>query len=107
MEKKILLAVDDSIHSKHAIQYAARMSSVVGDPTYTLFHVQPTISQFLLEEAETDLKARAGLKKVIRKNSDEAQALLEKYKGQMVRMGIADKHIDIDGKEFRKSLGQK
>jgi hypothetical protein len=46
MVKKILLAVDDSIHSRHAVQYAVRMSSVVKDVTWTLFHVQPTIVIF-------------------------------------------------------------
>jgi hypothetical protein len=30
MEKKILLAVDDSIHSKNAVRYAARISSMEG-----------------------------------------------------------------------------
>ncbi|UCG80128.1 MAG: universal stress protein [Desulfobacterales bacterium] len=95
MEKKILLAVDDSIHSRHAIQYAVRMSSVAIDLTFTLFHVQPTISQFLLEEAKTGFKARAELKKVIRKNAQNAQGILEKYKAEMVRTGIVDKRIDV------------
>ena len=40
MEKKILLAVDDSIHSKHAVQYAVMMSSVVKELTYTLFNIK-------------------------------------------------------------------
>jgi nucleotide-binding universal stress UspA family protein len=95
VEKKILLAVDDSIHSKHAVQYAVMMSSVVKDLTYTLFNVQPTISQFLLDEATTDFKTRAVLKSVIRKNAESARALLEKYKAQMVRTGIADELIDV------------
>jgi nucleotide-binding universal stress UspA family protein len=95
MEKKILLAVDGSIHSKHAIQYAVRMSSVVRDFTCTLLHVQPAISQFLLDEARTDFKAQDELKKVIRRNAEDAQSMLEKYKAQMVRMGIADKRIDM------------
>ena len=38
VEKKILLAVDDSVHSRHAIEYAVRMSSVAEDFTWTLFH---------------------------------------------------------------------
>lgn len=95
MEKKILLAVDGSIHSKHAIQYAVRMSSVVKDFTCTLLHVQPSISQFLLDEARTDFKAQDELKKVIRRNAEDARSMLEKYKAQMVRMGIADKRIDM------------
>jgi len=51
MKKKILLAVDDSIHSADAIKYAVRMSLPVKDVSYTLFHVQPTISQYLLDKA--------------------------------------------------------
>ena len=95
MEKKILLAVDGSIHSRHAVHYAVRMSSVVRDFTCTLLHIQPCLSQFLLDEARTDFKAKAELKKVIRRNAEDAQSMLEKYKAQMVRMGIADKRIDV------------
>jgi nucleotide-binding universal stress UspA family protein len=95
VEKKILLAVDDSVHSRNAIQYAVRMSSVVKDFTWTLFHVQPSISQFLLDEAETDRKAKAELKKIIRKNAESAQAILEKYKAQMTGTGVAEKRISV------------
>jgi nucleotide-binding universal stress UspA family protein len=95
MDRKILLVVDGSIHSTHAVTYAVRISSVVQDLTYTLFYVQPTISQFLLDEAETDLKVRAELKRVIRKNAEFARRLLEKHKTRMVGMGIAEKRIEI------------
>ena len=95
MEKKILLAVDGSIHSRHAVQYAVRTSSVVKDFTCTLLHVQPSISQFLLDEARTDFKAKAQLKKVLRKNAEDAQSMLEKYRARMVGMGVADKRIDV------------
>jgi len=103
VEKKILLAVDDSVHSRHAVEYAVRISSVVKDFTWTLFHVQPSISQFLLDEAKTDLKARAELNKITRENARVAQGILEKYKAQMVRMGIADKRIAVATRP--KSLG--
>ncbi len=46
VERKILVAVDDSIHSRHAVQYAVRMSSVVKGVAWTLFHVQPPIVIF-------------------------------------------------------------
>lgn len=95
MNKKILLAVDGSIHSTHAVEYAVRISSVVQDLSYTLFHVQPTVSQFLLDEAETNLKARADLRKVIRKNAEFAQGILEKHKSRMVGIGIDAKRIEI------------
>ncbi len=94
MDKKILLVVDGSIHSIHAVTYAVRISSVVQDLTYMLFYVQPTISQFLLDEAETDLKVRAELKRVIRKNTQFARDVLEKHKTRMVGMGIAEQRIE-------------
>jgi len=94
VDKKILLAVDGSIHSTNAVKYAARISAIVSDLTYTLFHVQPTLSQYLLDEADTDLKARAELKKIIQKNTDLAQEVLEKHKAKMVRMGISEERIE-------------
>jgi nucleotide-binding universal stress UspA family protein len=95
MEKKILLALDKSIHSKYALRYSVEMSSVIKGLTYSLFHTQPTVSQFLKDEAKTDVKAKADLKKAIRKNTDEAQSLLEEYKAQMIGMGIAEKDITV------------
>ena len=95
VDKKILLVVDGSIHSTHAVAYAARISSVVRELTYTLFHVQPTVSQFLLDEAETNLKARTDLRSVIRKNNEYARGILEKHKTRMVGMGIAEKRVEI------------
>ena len=96
MEKKILLAVDGSIYSTHAVEYGVRISSVVKALTYTLFFVQPTLSQYLIDEAEADLGAQAELKKLIRKNAAMARDILEKHKARMVRMGIAEKRIDTD-----------
>ena len=52
MDKKILLAVDDSLHSKEAVKYAVAISSTVKDLHYVLFHVQPVISHYLLDEAQ-------------------------------------------------------
>ena len=99
MDKKILLVVDDSIHSTHAVTYAVRTSSLVQDLTYTLFYVQPSISQFLLDEAETDLKVRTELRRVTRKNAEFARGLLEKHKTRMVGMGIPEKRIETATQE--------
>jgi len=95
VKKKILVALDDSIHSKQAIEYAVEMSSVVEDLAFTLFHVQPTISLFLLDEAKADLRAKSKLEAVIRKNAKDAKEMLEKYKARMVRMGISENRIDV------------
>jgi nucleotide-binding universal stress UspA family protein len=94
MSKKFLIAVDDSIHSKSAIKYACNISASVKEASYTLLHIQPMISQYLLDEARQDFAAEAELKKVIKKNSEAGESLLEKYKKQMVRLGVAEQHID-------------
>jgi len=94
MDKKILLAVDDSIHSKNAVKYAARISSLANNLSYTLFNVQPTISQYILDDAKKDARVSAELSKIKRKNAKEAESVLEKYKTQMINLGIKEQHVD-------------
>jgi nucleotide-binding universal stress UspA family protein len=95
MQKKILLAVDDSIYSKYAIVYAAKMASITSRLNYTLFHVLPTISQYIVEEAKIDFQAKVELGKIMRKNQEKALRFLRNYKEQMVNMGIKEERIDI------------
>ena len=95
MEKKILMAVDDSIHSNQSLRYATKMFSGSKDVTFTLFHEQPMISQYLVQEARTNSKAYASLKKVITKNTAEAQMLIEKQKEWMIKKGVSDKRIEM------------
>ena len=45
MQKKILVAVDDSTPSRQAVEYAGRMAGIIPELGVTLFHVQPPISQ--------------------------------------------------------------
>ena len=96
MEKKIMIAVDDSRHSKNAVRYAAGIHEVLKDMEFTLMHVQPTISQYLLDEAKKSPQAYTELEKVNRKNADTAHHLLEKYKGQMTVLGIAEADIHLE-----------
>jgi nucleotide-binding universal stress UspA family protein len=104
VEKKVLLAVDDSLHSKNAVDYAVRVGAFARDLSYTLFYVQPSISQFLLEEARTSSQANAELKKVIRKNTAAARGILEKLKEQMVRSGVDAARIELETEP--KALGR-
>ncbi len=52
MERKIMLAVDDSTDSTQAIDYAVRMSSKIHNLQYVLFHIHPMISQYIQDEAK-------------------------------------------------------
>jgi nucleotide-binding universal stress UspA family protein len=95
MEKKILIAVDDSRHSENALRYAATLYETAHDATFVLLHVQPTISQYLLDEARIKPGASAQLKKLMKKNNQSAQTLLEKYKALLTSRGVADTDIDL------------
>lgn len=95
MEKKILVAVDNSQHTKHAVEYAVAMSPQVNALTFTLFHGQPVISQFLLDEAKKDKQADVALKKLVRRNAKASEELLGCHKAEMVRLGIPERAIDV------------
>jgi nucleotide-binding universal stress UspA family protein len=95
MQKKILVAIDDSHHSRQAVDYAARMKSLVPGLGCTLFHIQPAISQFLLDEAQRSGQAQAKLNRMAARNAEASRALLAKYKDLLVRAGMAETAIDL------------
>lgn len=95
MQRHLLLAVDDSISSKNAIQYVVRISSLVKDISYTLIHIQPPISLFLEDEAKTSIKAQMAIEKIKEKNAKHAKEILEKCKTRMTEMGVAADRIQV------------
>ena len=95
MQKKILLAVDDSRHSRRAIHYAVHVSSFVKNLHYVLFHVQPAISLFLMDEAKKSLTAKSELDNVLKKNDQSARRLLESYRDKMAQMEIVPDRIEM------------
>lgn len=103
MKRKILVAVDDSFHSKHCIRYLATMASVLPSLHFTLVHVQPGISQFLIDDAKRNMKAKVELKKIQKRNQGAAEALLDGIRTQMAKSGIdADR---IQTQTLAKNLG--
>ena len=95
MQKKILVSVDDSRHSKNALQYAVGASAYIPKLHYVLFHVQPMISLFLQDEAKKNMKTRLEVEKLLKKNDESARRLLEDMKNEMVRLGIDEDRIEI------------
>lgn len=91
--KKIMIAVDDSLHSKNAVRYAGHISVWVKNMSYVLFHVQPRLSQYLEDEARINSKSRNQLNQIKAKNLEASQQLLDQYKSQMVQTGIEENQI--------------
>jgi len=95
MQKKILVAIDDSSHSRQAVDYAARMKTLIPGLGFTLLHIQPPVSQFLLDEAKRSSQAQTELNRAAARNAEAARGLLAKYKDLMVRAGVPDAEIDL------------
>jgi len=95
MEKKILVAVDTSNHSEKAVQYAAEIYDTLKDVKFTLMHVQPAISEYILDEAKKSPGAQTELAKVMRKNNDASQQLLDKLRQKLTGAGVSASGIEI------------
>jgi nucleotide-binding universal stress UspA family protein len=70
------------------------MGSIIQDLSYTLLNVQPTISDYIVKEANTNKKARAALRDARSKNEEAATKLLAECRSQMIGKGIDEKCID-------------
>ena len=99
MEKRILIAVDGSVYSRKAMEYAAGMGSIVKNINYTLLHVHPKVSEYLLEDAKKDPNAMATLRKVTKKNQEDSIRLLDESKNIMVKADIAEDRIETISQE--------
>jgi nucleotide-binding universal stress UspA family protein len=95
MQKKILVAIDDSTPSRQAVDYAGRMRELIPGLSFTLFHVQPAISQFLVDEAKRSGKAQAELKAIAACNAEASRGLLAKYRGMLMRAGVTELEVEL------------
>ncbi len=95
MLKKIMIALDSSTHARHAVQYAIEMARVIHEIEFMLYHVQPMISLYLLEEARKQAKAQAELQKVCDRNQAAALQMMKTARESMIKGGIDAKRIEI------------
>ena len=95
MERKLLIAVDDSLPSKNAVRYAGRL--MAGDPEtrFDLLSVQPAVSDFLLDEARRKASARRELDRLLAKNAAHCQEILAGLKKTLSAAGIAEDRIAL------------
>jgi len=94
VEKKILIAVDGSIHSRRAIEYCVNMCSLIKEMQYILINIQPKISDFLIQESKMDSKASSALKEVVEKNKENSKKILNESMNVIVRLGIGENLIE-------------
>jgi nucleotide-binding universal stress UspA family protein len=95
MQKKILIAVDDSPPSRQAVAYAGRMAGAIPKLGACLFYVQPPISQFLLDEAKRGANAQSQLKKIAVRNTEAGNKLLSSCREMLIRNGMRGEGIEL------------
>jgi nucleotide-binding universal stress UspA family protein len=94
MERKILVAVDDSLQAMEAVDYVTLMDRSITSACFTLFHVQPALSQYLTEEARHKERARQVLEKTMAENDAKAREILNSAAQRMIRKGIEPERIE-------------
>ena len=93
MEKKVLLAVDGSVNAMEAVHYAAQMASTIPDLQFVLMYVQPTLSQYLLDEARIKPNARKALEKAMKINELKADDILSQAVQRLKRKGVDESRL--------------
>lgn len=96
MDKKILLALDGSIHSERSVAYVGRLFGKDSKMWATLLHVLPPLPPILTERKEgygdwQMLSAKAEKLQNVRKH--KAQAIMDKGKAMLLKTGVSEKAI--------------
>ncbi len=95
MERKLLIAVDDSLQSKYAVKYVGRLMAGDGSVHFDLLNIQPAVSDFLLEEVKKVPASRRHLDQLLAKNAEHSRQLLSRLSGELIACGVAEDRISI------------
>lgn len=93
--KKILLPVDDSLHCTYALRYIVHMAPILQDAAYSLFYVQPMVSEYLRQEARTDSTAMDKLRELNERHESMARELLDRRKKELVDLGVPGEKVEV------------
>jgi nucleotide-binding universal stress UspA family protein len=106
MGKKILLAVDECIHSRQVLKYAARVCAAAGDVTYTLFHVEPYVPEVFRRGGEKNPAVKAELDQLLKKKADVKACISDSLKQVLVNEGVPEGRIEVIVKPLEKGMAK-
>jgi nucleotide-binding universal stress UspA family protein len=95
MKKKIAIAVDGSVPCGFAVRYAAGLARTIPELHFVLLNIQPAVSQYLTQEAESKPKARQALRLLMAANEKNSLQLLEKARDQIIQSGIDPARVEL------------
>ena len=94
MERNLLIALDDSRHSRLAAKYAGAFFASDQQVRFDLLNIQPPLSDFLVEEAKRKASARQKLDRLYRENTAHAKKILADVAEALKQSGIAEERIE-------------
>lgn len=94
MQKKVAIAIDGSHASTDALSYAAMLYNRIPEMRFVLLLIQPSVSLYLVEEAERKAAARRTLEKITKAHHQTALQTLETLIKRMTAIGVAREHIE-------------
>jgi len=95
MKKKIVIAVDGSMHCAHAIRYAAALAPTLPDLNFVLLNIQPAVSQYLTQEVGRQPHVRKALANLMAANEKNSRQMLDKTRQRLLQAGIAPECVEI------------
>ncbi|MFH1985469.1 MAG: universal stress protein [Pseudomonadota bacterium] len=106
MERKILVAVDDSPYTKKCLAYIADLFSGVPKFCCTLCHIRPIVPPFLYDEAAKDPWANAELIRIGKKNAQAAERKVAGAKVALMGMGFPENRISVSTPSRREGVAK-
>ncbi len=96
MERNLLIAIDDSRHSRLAAEYTGRLFASDQRVHFNLINIQPPLSDFLVEEARRKASARRKLDQLFKENTAHSQRILADVAEALKQSGVAPERIAVN-----------
>jgi nucleotide-binding universal stress UspA family protein len=103
---QVLIAVDGSRESLHAVSYAHHVTRLVPDLKFVLLNVMPQTPPMYTAEARTDAHALARVKKIEAANHQKARESLEKAKDHLLKHDVDPDRIETRIQPRRSGLAK-
>ena len=105
MEKNILIAVGDCVHSRAAVEYAAKVSSAATDVRYTLFHVQALVPRILQNAAQSNREVKKEIDRIAEQHN-LASLCTSEFRDLMLAEGIPEKNIEVISEPMKAGMAK-
>ena len=106
MQKRLLVAVDETDASDRAIRYVGHLAGTIKDLHTVLLHIQPTVSRFVEDAARDDPDVQTELERLKSANRYASEALLERYQSVLHQAGALVDRVEAVSRPRREGVAK-